>query len=563
MDVVVYHLFLLYSRRHEPAVAEGYVERLKKECPKSQWTALLSDPHFAENARFGVHLEDSLYAATYEAFKADRYAEVEANAEFSAKRFPLGANRDKFLFIGALGKLNAGDAKGCLDNLKEVVEKYPQSSVSEMAGMIINGVNKGRQLRGGKFDIGNVWSRRSAVLSDSDSIQARKFSNERNTNFVFMLVFHPDSVNENQLLFRLAKYNFTSYLVRNFDISVDGDGPLHRMKVAGFRNFDEALQYARAVLAQTSLKALLGKARSVIISEANLPLLGQQYSYDDYDKFYSRHFAPLKVSTMQLLEEPEEVTTTRPVRTEKEVDDMLDDGTFIDDNSATTGQGGGTLGPDEHPAAKPANSGQGALTVPDEKTPAKKQPVEEGGLLLPDEQPAAGKQQGELVIPDEAPAKAQPTQKPTHPADSKQSADQQPQGELVIPDEAPAKAQPTQKPAQPADSKQPADQQQQGELVISDEAPAKAQPKQPAKQSAKSEGTQKAKSEPKLQPGQQPKTEPAKQQPVKPKLDDDGFYFNDDAPQKPAENNKKNDKKKKELKPDIDLEDEYYDLDGF
>ena len=563
MDDVFYHLFLLYSRRHEPAVAEGYVERLKKECPKSQWTALLSDPHFAENARFGVHLEDSLYAATYEAFKADRYAEVEANAEFSAKRFPLGANRDKFLFIGALGKLNAGDAKGCLDNLKEVVEKYPQSSVSEMAGMIINGVNKGRQLRGGKFDIGNVWSRRSAVLSDSDSIQARKFSNERNTNFVFMLVFHPDSVNENQLLFRLAKYNFTSYLVRNFDISVDGDGPLHRMKVAGFRNFDEALQYARAVLAQTSLKALLGKARSVIISEANLPLLGQQYSYDDYDKFYSRHFAPLKVSTMQLLEEPEEVTTTRPVRTEKEVDDMLDDGTFIDDNSATTGQGGGTLVPDEQPAAKPANSGQGALTVPDEKTPAKKQPVEEGGLLLPDEQPASGKQQGELVIPDEAPAKAQPTQKPAHPADSKQPADKQQQGELVIPDEASAKAQPTQKPTHPADSKQPADKQPQGELVIPDEASAKAQPMQPAKQSAKSEGTQKAKLEPKLQPGQQPKTEPAKQQPVKPKLDDDGFYFNDDAPQKPAENNKKNDKKKKELKPDIDLEDEYYDLDGF
>lgn len=80
--------------------------------------------------------------------------------------------------------------------MRTVVEKYPKSSVSEMAGMIINGVKEGKQLRGGKFDIGDVWSRRSVVLSDSDSIHARQFTNERNTNFVFMFVYQPDSVDQ-------------------------------------------------------------------------------------------------------------------------------------------------------------------------------------------------------------------------------------------------------------------------------------------------------------------------------------------------------------------------------
>ena len=36
-----------------------------------------------------------------------------------------------------------------------------------------------------------------------------------------MLAYVPDSVNENQLLFEMAKYNFTSYLVRNFDLVID------------------------------------------------------------------------------------------------------------------------------------------------------------------------------------------------------------------------------------------------------------------------------------------------------------------------------------------------------
>ena len=141
-----YHLFLLYSRLGQHDVAAGYVEKLKAEYPENQWTILLTDPYFKENAQFGVHIEDSLYAATYEAFKADRLSEAKANAQISATRFPLGENRDKFLFIGGLAKLNDGDSKGCVDDMKAVVEKFPQSKLAEMAGMIVNGVNAGKQI---------------------------------------------------------------------------------------------------------------------------------------------------------------------------------------------------------------------------------------------------------------------------------------------------------------------------------------------------------------------------------------------------------------------------------
>ena len=106
------------ARMGQPATAEGFVEKLKAGYPESQWTLLLTDPFFTQNAREGVHLEDSLYAATYEAFKADRYAEVDANTHLSESRFPLGANRDKFIFIDGLGKLNNGDGTGCLNAMR-------------------------------------------------------------------------------------------------------------------------------------------------------------------------------------------------------------------------------------------------------------------------------------------------------------------------------------------------------------------------------------------------------------------------------------------------------------
>lgn len=299
-----YHLFLLYSRLGQHNVAAGYVEKLKAEYPENQWTILLTDPYFKENAQFGVHIEDSLYAATYDAFKADRLSEAKANAQISATRFPLGENRDKFLFIGGLAKLNDGDSKGCVDDMKAVVEKFPQSKLAEMAGMIVNGVNAGKPLHGARFDLGDVWTRRTAVLADSDSINAKTFDAERNTEFVFMLAYVPDSVDENKLLYQMAKVNFTHYVVRNFDLAIEDANGLRRMVVRGFRNYDEALQYARGLAEQAGLQQLLSGCKAIVISDKNLPLLGTNFSYADYQNFYDKNFAPLKISSQPLLTEP-------------------------------------------------------------------------------------------------------------------------------------------------------------------------------------------------------------------------------------------------------------------
>ena len=308
-DEAWYHLFLLYSRLGRTTEANHCLAMLQSDFPESDWTTLLSDPYFAENQRFGVHIEDSIYAATYEAFKADRHAEVKANGEISATRFPLGQHRPKFLFIEGLSLLNEGQSQACIDRLKQVVEQYPQSEVSEMAGMIIRGVQQGRTLHGGKFDIGDVWSRRAVDLA-ADSTRNDTLVLERNTNYVFMLVYQPDSVNHNQLLYEMAKYNFSNFMVRNFDITVEQDDyGLVRMIISGFLNYDEARQYARQLYGNQTMADMLHPCRSLIISEQNLPLLGNTYSYRDYELFFEQELEPLEIAPEPLLDEPETIVT--------------------------------------------------------------------------------------------------------------------------------------------------------------------------------------------------------------------------------------------------------------
>ena len=316
-DEAWYHLWRLYSRQGRTAEAAECLTRLKADYAESEFTQLIADPYYAENARFGEQMEDSLYAATYEAFKHDEFLTVKQNTELSAARFAQGAHRDKFLFISGLSKLNEGDGDGCLEQLQQVVEKYPDSEVSALAGMIVKGVQDGRKLRGGKFDIGDIWTQRDIVLK-SDSTTADTLSTDRASHYLFMLVYHPDSLNqhsaeghspvgENQLLFELARYNFTNFLVRNFEIQIDQDGELHRMTVSGFLSYDEALQYARMLYGNETLRRYTAGAMRLIVSEQNLPLLGTQYTYDEYQQFYERELAPLQVSKDNLLIDPEAV----------------------------------------------------------------------------------------------------------------------------------------------------------------------------------------------------------------------------------------------------------------
>ena len=305
-DEAWYHLYLLYLRQGNHLQANNCISHLKAEHPESEWTILLTDPYYAENAKFGEHIEDSLYAATYEAFKQDRTDMVKANASLSAKRFPQGANRAKFLFIDGMSRLNDGDGDGCLELLREVVERYPDSEVSPLAGMIIKGVQDGRRLHGGKFDIGDVWTMRDITLTH-DSTIVDTLSTERNQQYLFLLVYEPDSVSENQLLFEMARYNFTNFLVRNFEIQIDEDNGLHRMIISGFLSFDEAMQYARQLYGNNQMKEKLASCRSLIISEANLQLIGRQFSYDEYQQFYEQEFAPMRISKEQLLLIPEDM----------------------------------------------------------------------------------------------------------------------------------------------------------------------------------------------------------------------------------------------------------------
>ena len=331
MDEIYYNMFQLYSRMERRDDAEDYKQRLIAEYPDNEHGKLIADPDFEFKGRYGKQIEDSVYQDTYDAFKFSDYHTVIRNSQEMAEEYPEGANRARFMFLEALSKLELGDREHVMADLRTIVEKYPQSSVSELAGLYVKGLKEGRLLQGGKFEMGSIWERRRGLFDEADSLaNDSTFSPEKNANFVFVIAYERDAIDENQLLYEMARYNFTAFTVRNFDIASEkGDG-IDMMQVRTFLNYDEAYIYMHRLFNNADMAYKLQGLKCFIISEENLKKLMKGLSFADYFDFYDEHFD--RVGSLRISED-EEASLDEPTELPEPVDEEeLDEEEWEDDN---------------------------------------------------------------------------------------------------------------------------------------------------------------------------------------------------------------------------------------
>lgn len=293
---VYYHLFLLYGRMENEERAEHYRQLLIDSFPEDKNAIRVANPNYEMIACYGKHIEDSIYAATYEAYQANQYEEVDSNYNYHTANFPEGKHRARIMFIQAMSYLYTGHRTEFLELLKEVVQKYGKEDIGEMAAYIVKGLQEGRLLNDDKYNSSDIWKRRRGSGLEGDSIQsADTLSEERFSTFNFVLAYPTNSLDEDQLLYEMARYNFTSYMVRNFEIEVLEDQGLSMMCIKGFLSYDEAHAYTQRLYSDRHMAIVLEGIRTLLISDDNLSRLGTAFSFDEYKEFFDEKFAPLDI----------------------------------------------------------------------------------------------------------------------------------------------------------------------------------------------------------------------------------------------------------------------------
>ena len=99
------------------------------------------------------------------------------------------------------------------------------------------------------------------------------------------MVYPTDTVSANQLLYNVARHNFSHFVVKDFDLEQMTFGRLGLLVIKGFENFDELSHYKR-VLDENSELVVPAQVRHVMISVDNFNLLlNEGRSFEEYFEF--------------------------------------------------------------------------------------------------------------------------------------------------------------------------------------------------------------------------------------------------------------------------------------
>jgi len=313
-DDAAYNLYLMYSLTGRHEMADSCIGLMKDMFPESDFTLMLSDPDYLDNARYGRHREDSIYTQTYQAFLDGDTALAREGCEISRTRYPKESNRDRFMFLDAALELENGNIQGFLTKLKELVSKFPQNDISQYAGMIVKGVESGKILQSSQLV--SLWDFSGNTLNSQPDSLRPPFSNSRFDSFVFVLAYPEDELNENQLLFEMASYNFSNFMMRNFDLKFSKEHGIGMLQIGDFLNFDEAYTYSHSLYNNPEMAKMLEGIRALTISKRNLETLLKYYSFNEWQEFYENTFLSIPLFDIDggtLYEELDEPQVEEPV----------------------------------------------------------------------------------------------------------------------------------------------------------------------------------------------------------------------------------------------------------
>jgi hypothetical protein len=227
-----------------------------------------------------------MYDRAYEAYLANQNSTVHESYAEMMRRYPLSEIMPKFMFLHALAYVTESRPEEFNSTLREMLERYPETDITPVASAYLKGMAQGRKLNEGSASgntRGMLWDIRlgndTVPEGDADSAD---FEFDPNQPHILALVYSTEEVSANELLFQIARHNFNSFVVKDFDLEQMNFGQLGLLLIKGFANESEVRHY-QSVLEASTVFTLPQEVTPIIITEKNFQtLITKGRTFEEY-----------------------------------------------------------------------------------------------------------------------------------------------------------------------------------------------------------------------------------------------------------------------------------------
>ena len=238
--------------------------------------AMRHDEAYIARMRRMLEEQDSLYAATYKAYTQGEYATVKANKQYAETEYPQSRLMPRFLFLNAVSVARTEGQEAFVGALQNLVEKYGETELGTMAKDMLAMMGQGMESQKGGATGSLADMRGQAGPTEEETeTEEQQWSEDRKQPSVALLILPTaDEQALNELLYEVALFNFSQFLIRDFDLQkmpVWGEGCA--LRVSGFADMDEAEWWIDLIQKNADMQSVLQQIQIKAVTEVNLPLL--------------------------------------------------------------------------------------------------------------------------------------------------------------------------------------------------------------------------------------------------------------------------------------------------
>ena len=280
--------YMLETKSENVTKAELYRNKLIQEFPKSKYVEVLSQPDYFQRMTRMYREQDSLYIITYKAYNESNFAEVKKNVNYIQQNYPLSTLMPKFQFLNALSVGKTEKPEVFEKELNTLVEKFPDSDVSAMSKDILALIKQGMEAKKGTSHGTLLTRREEAIQAEVIKEEQRQYSLETTGKHRVLFITKSSIDDVNKLLYNIASYNFSRFMVKDFDLSLSKlDSTQTVISVTNFESYDETEWYVTSIAEDVYMTELLKQygVDKVIISEVNFGMMKSLFGLDEYRKF--------------------------------------------------------------------------------------------------------------------------------------------------------------------------------------------------------------------------------------------------------------------------------------
>ena len=280
-----YMQYLTALKTNDMLAAEQYRQDIIRLFPGTNEAYIVSQPDYFNKLRRMSVEQDSLYEQTYTAYSQNQFTVVKENKTYAETNYPLSPLMPRFLFLNAIAVAKTDGQDAFVIQLQDMVTRYPDSELASMAKDMLALMGQGAESQVG--DISSLQAKRNAepTQETTDSVEVT-FDPTRNTPAMLLLVINQDEQQLNQLLYDIALFNFSQFMIKDFDLKQEFlfAKDQSAVIVSGFEKLDEAEWYHNLLTknAEISQKLIANNAQVISITQTNYEILNKHFSLPDY-----------------------------------------------------------------------------------------------------------------------------------------------------------------------------------------------------------------------------------------------------------------------------------------